>query len=85
MMKLILIRRIAEMLYTYGDPSKNSARWDIVYRFVASEIFKFNVETKNGKKMAKSINLADVDFTLLDDEKLVELYDIVSRRFWMQM
>lgn len=60
-------------------------RWSPVYEFVVDEMLGGDYSTKNGKKLAKTLDLSTIDFSLLSDQKLVEFFELVQRRFYVCM
>lgn len=59
-----------------------TTRWKPVVRFLV-EAFEVDVATKSGKQWLKDTKV-DIIFTL-NDERLYELNNLVTRRFYAQM
>ena len=83
MLKHLIIANLKQRLFYYGTPSAGSMRWWPVFAFVLEEILGVDYNTKNGKKVAKTLDLNEVDFEQLSDEKLVEFSELVYRRFYV--
>lgn len=85
MLKLLLVAALKEKLTHYGKPTYGSMRWKPTVEFVGSHFHGIDPETKSGRKALRDLDIMTSDFSLLDDNMLVEFYDHVSRRFWMCM
>lgn len=85
MLKHLIIANLKQRLFYYGVPSASSMRWRPVFVFVLEEILGVDCTTKNGKKVAKTLDLNEFDFEQLSDEKLVEFSELVYRRFYVCM
>jgi hypothetical protein len=75
-----IVARIKFLLSQYGEPSPESMRWARVFEFMAP-YQGIDTSTKGGRKDFKAMKAEDFDYSKLNEQQLLDLYELVVRRW----
>ena len=86
--KTMLAERIYAMMGgTIGDgyPHGKTGRWHCVMEWYAEDVLGKQVDTKNGRKEVREMNIHAYHLADLDIVKLIGMFEFVTRRYYTQM
>lgn len=86
--KTMLAERIYAMMggkIGDGYPHGSTTRWRVVMEWYAEKVLGMQVDTKNGRKAIKEMNIHAYHLADLEIAKLIEMFELVTRRAYTWM